>query len=185
MALTSKQKKQGAAVSAAIGVLALGGVAVSTLGSGGAAVDRPVAAAAVQQAAVAPQVVAGVGESVGGIAVVARVDNAKLADDTVFTVSGEVKGAKPGTKVRLQRKTSGKSATGWTTLAYTTFTDTSNKFSFPVKMDSSGSYTLRILHPQDKEGPATVYSSPFSVTVSAPAKAATSSKASKTSMKKN
>lgn len=101
----------------------------------------------------------------------------------MFTVSGEVTGAKPGTKLRLQRQltsASGRSSTAWSTLAYTTFTDDNNKFSFPVKMENSGSYKLRVLHPQDSEGPETVYSTPFTVTVSATKSASTATSAKTT-----
>jgi hypothetical protein len=178
MAFTTKQKKQGAVVTAAVGVLALGGGALWSLGSTFSPADsKPIAAAAVPQPAAAPKAAAGGPGSAGasqgtttGITVTAAADNSTLTDDTVFTVSGEVTGAKPGTKLRLQRQqtpTSGRSSTAWSTLAYTTFTDNDGKFSFPVKMESSGSFTLRVLHPEDSEGPQTASSSPFTVTVSA------------------
>jgi hypothetical protein len=189
MALTSKQKKQGAVVTAAVGALALGGVAVSTLGSSAAPADsRPVAAAAVPAPAAAPNALPNAAPSPSGsssattITVTAKSDNGKPGNDTVFTVSGEVKGAKPGTKVRLQRQqapTSANASAAWSTLAYTAFTDKSNKFSFPVKMETAGSYNLRILHPQDREGPETAYSSPFAETVSATSTPASSSSSTK------
>jgi hypothetical protein len=184
MAFTTKQKKQGAVVTAAVGVLALGGGALWSLGSTFSPADsKPIAAAAVPQSAAVPQPAAAPKAAAGGpgssgsalttttgITVTAAADNSTLTDDTVFTVSGEVTGAKPGTKLRLQRQqtpTSGRSSTAWSTLAYTTFTDNDGKFSFPVKMESSGSFTLRVLHPEDSEGPQTASSSPFTVTVSA------------------
>lgn len=200
MALTTKQKKQGAVVTAAVGVLALGGVAVSTLGSTTSPADsKPIVAAAVPQPAAAPKTVSdGSGTAATtttktpatttttGISVTAAADNSKLTDDTVFTVSGEVTGAKPGTRLRLQRQSSGRSATTWTTLAYTTFTGDDNKFSFPVKLESSGTYNLRVEHPQDGEAPETAYSSPFTVTVTATksASTATSKTSSKTTTEK-
>ena len=185
MALTSKQKKQGAVVTAAVGALALGGVAVSTLGPSSSADSKPIVAAALPQPAAAVPMAAtpspSGSSSATAITVTAKADNTKPADDTVFTVSGEVKGAKPGTKVRLQRQqttSSTNASPAWSTLAYTTFTDKSNKFAFAVKMETAGSYNLRILHPQDKEGPETAYSSPFAVSVSPTASSSASSKAS-------
>ena len=184
MALTSKQKKQGAVVTAAVGALALGGVAVSTLGSSAdsadSAVSGPVAAAAMPAPAATPSPSGS--SSAATITITAKSDNGKPSDDTVFTVSGEVKGAKPGTKIRLQRQqtpTSANASPAWSTLAYTAFTDTSNKFSFPVKMETAGSYNLRILHPQDREGPETAYSSAFAETVSATSTPASSSSSTK------
>ncbi|WP_194915759.1 hypothetical protein [Catenulispora rubra] len=187
MALTSKQKKQGAVVTAAVGALALGGVAVSTLGSSAApansADSKPIAAAAVPAPAASPSPSgSSSSSSATAITITAKSDNGKPADDTVFTVSGEVKGAKPGTKIRLQRQqtpTSANASPAWSTLAYTTFTDKSNKFSFPVKMETASSYNLRILHPQDREGPETAYSSPFAETVSATSTPASSSSSTK------
>ncbi|MEZ0111881.1 hypothetical protein ABH920_005899 [Catenulispora sp. EB89] len=190
MALTSKQKKQGAVVTAAVGALALGGVAVSTLGSSadsaGSANSGPVAAAAmpapVPAAAPAATPSPSGSSSAATITITAKSDNGKPADDTVFTVSGEVKGAKPGTKIRLQRQqtpTSANASPAWSTLAYTAFTDKSNKFSFPVKMETAGSYNLRILHPQDREGPESAYSSAFAETVSATSTPAASSSSTK------
>lgn len=170
MALTTRQKKQGAVVTAAVGALTLGGVAVSTLGpSSVPANSKPISAAAVPGPGAAPS---SPGPSSTTITITAKADSTKAGDDTVFTVSGEVKGMQPGAKIRLQRQqtpTSAKASPVWSTLAYTTFTDSGNKFSFPVKMETSGSYTLRVLHPQDREGPKTAYSSPFTVTVSAAA----------------
>ncbi|MEY9858246.1 hypothetical protein ABH935_003859 [Catenulispora sp. GAS73] len=181
MALTSKQKKQGIGVTAAVGALALGGVAVSTLGSSAAPADsQPLAAAAVPAPAATPSPSGS--SSAATITVTAKSDNGKPSDDTVFTVSGEVKGAKPGTKIRLQRQqapTSANASPAWSTLAYTAFTDKSNKFSFPVKMETAGSYNLRILHPQDREGPETAYSSPFAESVSATSTPASSSSSTK------
>ncbi|MBS2537808.1 hypothetical protein KGQ20_34150 [Catenulispora sp. NF23] len=184
MALTSKQKKQGAVVTAAVGALALGGVAVSTLGSSSSADSKPIVAAALPQPAAAIPMAttpSPSGSSATAITVSAKADNTKPADDTVFTISGEVKGAKPGTKIRLQRQQTASSTNAspaWSTLAYTTFTDKTNKFSFAVKMETAGSYNLRVLHPQDKEGPETAYSSPFAVSVSPTASSSASSKAS-------
>ncbi|MEY9890960.1 hypothetical protein ABIA35_003918 [Catenulispora sp. MAP12-49] len=186
MALTSRQKKQGAVATAAVGALAIGGIAVSTLGSSASPTDsRPVAAAAVPQPAAAPAAPASpkmqspaAAAAAGTVAVTAQADNTKPGDDTVFTVSGEVTGAKPGTKIRLQRQqttTSHKAASAWNTLAYTTFTDQDGKFSLPVKMETAGSFNLRVQHPQDKEGPQTVYSIPFTVTVSSTAASAKTS----------
>jgi hypothetical protein len=187
MALTSRQKKQGALATAAVGALALGGIAVSTLGSTGSPADsKPVAAAAVPQPAPAPATARDASGSSAAttIAVTAQADNTKPGDDTVFTISGEVTGAKPGTKIRLQQQqapasssssssssssTSRKASPAWTTLAYTTFTGPDDKFSLPVKMETAGSFNLRVEHPQDKEGPQTAYSIPFSVTVSSTA----------------
>ena len=188
MALTSKQKKQGAVVTAAVGALALGGVAVSTLGSSAdsanSANSGPVAAAAMPAPAAAPAAAPSPSGSSSAttITITAKSDNGKPADDAVFTVSGEVKGAKPGTKVRLQRQqtpTSANASQAWSTLAYTAFTDTSNKFSFPVKIETAGSYNLRILHPQDREGPETAYSIAFAETVSATSTPAASSSSTK------
>lgn len=190
MALTSK-KKLGAVVTAAVGALALGGVAVSTLGSAaapaGSADSKPVAAAAVPGPAAAPNATPSPSSPSGSssataVTITAKSDNGKPSDDTVFTVSGEVKGAKPGAKIRLQRQqapTSANASPAWSTLAYTAFTDKSNKFSFPVKMETAGSYNLRILHPQDREGPETAYSSPFAETVSATSAPASSSSSTK------
>jgi hypothetical protein len=185
MALTSRQKKQGAVATAAVGALAIGGIAVSTLGSSASPADsRPVAAAAVPQPAAAPAAPQSPAAAAAGtVAVTAQADNTKPGDDTVFTVSGEVTGAKPGTKIRLQRQqttTSHKAASAWNTLAYTTFTDQDGKFSLPVKMETAGSFNLRVQHPQDKEGPQTVYSIPFTVTVSSTAASTKSSTPSTT-----
>jgi hypothetical protein len=167
MAFSSPQK-QGAVASAAVGALALAGVAVSTLGPSSAPAGAgPVAAAAVPEPDVAgPD---GSGATSSTISVTAKADNARPAEDTVFTISGEVMGAQPGAKIRLQRQqtpTETNASPAWSTLAYTTFTDKNNKFSFPVKMETSGSYNLRVLHPQDNEGPASAFSNPFAVTVS-------------------
>lgn len=153
MALTSQQTKQGAGVTAVVGALALGGVVVSVLGPSASAAR---AAQPVQAAAT--------------VTVTGKADSSKVTDDTVFTVSGEVKGAQPGAKIRLQRQQAASAANSspvWITLAYTTFTDKNNRFTLQVKMESSGTYNLRVLHPQDKEGPQAAYSNPFSVTVSA------------------
>jgi hypothetical protein len=195
MAITTRQKKQGAVVTAAVGALTLAGVAVSTLSSSGSpAGSSAVAAAAVPQGTqnAAPNAAPSETSSssaAGTLTVTATADNSKPTDETVFTVSGEVKGAQPGTKIRLQRQaapTSANAAPGWSTLAYTTFTDKGSKFSFPVKIENAGSFNLRVLHPQDKEGPETVYSSPFAVTVSGTASSGASkasSAASKASSK--
>jgi hypothetical protein len=187
MALTSRQKKQGAAVTVAVGALTLGGVAVATLGTpDSAAGSNPVNAAAVPAPAgtlnAAPNSAASPSGSTT-ITITAQAEATQLTDDTAFLVSGEVKGAQPGTKIRLQRQstpTSKNSSPSWSTLAYTTFTDKSNKFSLAVKMETAGSYNLRILHPQDREGPATAYSNPFAVTVSGTASPGAASKASAT-----
>lgn len=158
MALTSQHTSKGAGVTAAVAALALGGVAVSILAPSASAADsRPTPREPAAASATA-------------ITVTGKADSSTVTDDTVFTISGEVKGAKPGTKIRLQRQQAPRSAystPAWTTLAYTTFTDQSNKFSLQVKMESSGTYNLRVLHPQDTDGPQTAYSNPFSVTVSA------------------
>jgi hypothetical protein len=192
MALTTRRKKQGAVVAAAVGALTLAGVAVSTLSSSGSpAGSSAVAAAAVPQGTqnAAPNAAPSETSSssaAGTLTVTATADNSKPTDETVFTVSGEVKGAQPGTKIRLQRQaapTSANAAPGWSTLAYTTFTDKGSKFSFPVKIENAGSFNLRVLHPQDKEGPETVYSSPFAVTVSGTASSGASSKASSAASK--
>lgn len=191
MALTSRQKKQGAAVTAAVGALALGGVAVATLGTASApAGSKPVAAAAVPAPAgpanAAPGPGAGPADGATALTITAQADTAKLTDETVFTVSGEVNGARPGTKLRLQRQsapTAKNSSPGWSTLAYTTFTDKSNKFSFPVKVETAGSYNLRVLHPQDHEGPETAYSASFAVTVSGTAGSSAAPKAASAASK--
>ncbi|MEY9926626.1 hypothetical protein ABH926_001248 [Catenulispora sp. GP43] len=179
MALTSRQKKQGALATVAVGTLALGGIALSTLGPTASPADsKPVAAAAVPQPAAAPAAPQSPAAAAATIAVTAQADNTKPGDDTVFTVSGVVTGAQPGTKIRLQQQkqsTSRSASSAWTTLAYTTFTDKDDKFSLPVKMETAGSFNLRVLHPQDKEGPHTAYSMPFSVTVSSTTTPATTS----------
>ena len=166
MALSSRQKKQGAVVSAAVGALALGGVAVSTLGSSATDAARPVAAqAAPPIAASSTSSPAPSSSSSATITIKASADNTKPTDDTVFTVSGTVTGAQPGAKIRLQRQAATPKDQPWGTLAYTTFTDKSNKFSFLVKLEDAGSFNLRILHPSDREGPTSATSDPFAVTV--------------------
>jgi hypothetical protein len=145
MALSSTRKKQGAVASAAVGALVLGGVAAVT--------QR---AAAAGSSPSAP------------ITITGKTDTTEPTDDTVFTISGEVTGAQPGAEVRLQRQqapTATNTTPAWSTLAYTTFTDKDDTFSFSVKMETSGSYNLRLVHPQDREGPATAFSDPFSVNV--------------------
>jgi hypothetical protein len=147
MALSSPRKKQAAVASAAVGVPVLGAVAAGTQWA--AAASSPPAAA---------------------ITVTAKTDTTGPTDDTVFTISGVVRGAQPGAKVRLQSRqtpTATNTTPAWSTLPYTTFTDKDDKFSLAVKMETSGSYDLRVLHPQDKAGPATAFSDPILVNVSA------------------
>jgi len=183
MALTSKQKKVGIAASMAVGALALGGVAVSTIGSPSSNSAGPAPVAATATAPHAPATTPHTSSASGtpgstssAITITARTDNAKPADDTVFTVSGEVRGAQPGAEVRLQRQQASTPASShhkqaWNTMEYTTFTDRNNRFSFPVKIESPGSYNLRVVHEQgkqDKQSPGTVYSEPFAVTVTQP-----------------
>ena len=132
MALSSKQKKQGIAAGAALGAVTLGGVALSTLGS----TSTPGAKPAAETAAPAPRAATADTSSSSGtpsgsdsdsstpLKITAKADNPKPDDHTVFTVSGLVTGARPGTEIRLQRQSSHGSA--WTTLAYTTYTDKNN-----------------------------------------------------------